>query len=370
LSARPDKVFDDSFDPEWYRARYPDVDLSGLNARVHFEKYGRLLGRPGHGSATDGAIAATDPAPARHRAYVAYEDFQGHRLQLHPRPAFDARLARASLSSAALSLPAESTPVVPLPEAPDLAVHLHLHYPELLAEMGDWLAHIPFPFHLYLSVSRAIEPEAAAATLVQRLPEATVSAAVFPNRGRDLGPFVAGFAEQLLEHEYVAHVHGKRSPHTRHKADWRRQLLVNMLGGPDLVRGVFRCFQTDPRLGMVFPSYHHSLKQWISWAGNYAVAQSLAQRMGLDIERQRLVLFPAGSVFWARSEALRPLLAAGLAFEDFPAEEGQLDGTPAHALERLLGAVVVQAGYDLLQLRADPPFTNYRYNPPETNGSG
>ena len=33
------------FDPELYRSAYPDVDLSGIDPRTHFERYGRLMNR-------------------------------------------------------------------------------------------------------------------------------------------------------------------------------------------------------------------------------------------------------------------------------------------------------------------------------------
>jgi hypothetical protein len=37
-------------DPDWYRATYPDVGLSGLDPVVHFVRYGARLGRdPGPG---------------------------------------------------------------------------------------------------------------------------------------------------------------------------------------------------------------------------------------------------------------------------------------------------------------------------------
>jgi hypothetical protein len=32
-------------DPDWYRATYPDVGLSGLDPVVHFVRYGARLGR-------------------------------------------------------------------------------------------------------------------------------------------------------------------------------------------------------------------------------------------------------------------------------------------------------------------------------------
>jgi lipopolysaccharide biosynthesis protein len=50
-------------------------------------------------------------------------------------------------------------------------------------------------------------------------------------------------------------------------------------------------------------------------------------------------------MFWARPAALRPLLGLGWRAEDFPDEEGQIDGTPAHAVERLFLFACEAAGY-------------------------
>lgn len=50
LTAAPDEEW---FDPLWYQARYPDVDLSGLDPREHYDRIGRRLGRHGSPQASD-----------------------------------------------------------------------------------------------------------------------------------------------------------------------------------------------------------------------------------------------------------------------------------------------------------------------------
>jgi lipopolysaccharide biosynthesis protein len=49
--------------------------------------------------------------------------------------------------------------------------------------------------------------------------------------------------------------------------------------------------------------------------------------------------FPIGTMFWMRSEALRPFVDLGLTWSDYPNEPAPNDGTVLHALERLFGVV-------------------------------
>jgi lipopolysaccharide biosynthesis protein len=55
--------------------------------------------------------------------------------------------------------------------------------------------------------------------------------------------------------------------------------------------------------------------------------------------------FPVGTMFWARSSALAPLLELGLTWDSYPKEPAPIDGTVLHAIERLLPSVVQHAGF-------------------------
>jgi lipopolysaccharide biosynthesis protein len=50
-------------------------------------------------------------------------------------------------------------------------------------------------------------------------------------------------------------------------------------------------------------------------------------------------------MFWVRLRALRPLLDAHLDPWEFDAEAGQIDGTMAHAVDRIIGLAVSAAGF-------------------------
>ena len=107
---------------------------------------------------------------------------------------------------------------------------------------------------------------------------------------------------------------------------------------------IHAAFAGDARLGCVAPEGHH-LPLSVYWGWNEETVRHLCVRMGVadpDLRRDR---FCAGSMFWVRLAALRPLLDAHLGEWEFPPEGGFVDGTMAHGIERALGLAVQGAGF-------------------------
>ena len=107
----------------------------------------------------------------------------------------------------------------------------------------------------------------------------------------------------------------------------------------------------------------------MNWAGVFPQARRLANRMGIELRPNQIIDFAAGSMFWARSAALLPILSLNLGYEDFPQETGQTDGTIAHILERLLLYSCEKAGYDWLKVSTkqfcDTPQTLFAVKEPQ-----
>jgi len=134
----------------------------------------------------------------------------------------------------------------------------------------------------------------------------------------------------------------KHSTHIPQGAQWRPKLLHQLLGDGHGAQAVAR-FAQDRQLGLLAPAGHLlPVREYVG--ANDTTLQRLQVRLGLH-NNIREAQFSAGSMFWVRLAALRPLLDAHLPPSAFETEQGQIDGTLAHALERTLGAVCLEAGF-------------------------
>ncbi len=226
-----------------------------------------------------------------------------------------------------------------------IAIMLHVFYPELLDELGSYLQHMPWPIDLLVSVVNEQAEEMTQARLgsldcVSRLIIRRVV-----NRGRDIAPLMVTFNKQLRDYDFIGHLHTKKTPYASWGTQWRTHLYDHLLGSETLIRQIFLHLHSSG-VGMVYPPQLAYTPCWaMSWLSNASIAEQLCRRMGLAFEPRGCFSFPAGSMFWARREALLPLLDLQLSVEDFPEEAGQQDGTLQHAIERLFGPVCRQSGW-------------------------
>ncbi|QTL03038.1 glycosyltransferase [Aquabacter sp. L1I39] len=229
------------------------------------------------------------------------------------------------------------------------ALHAHLYYADLAADLRDRL----FRNHAQcdLFVTTDTEEKARHIKSVFEGSQSRVGVRVVDNRGRDVGPFLLEFLPQVLEQGYdiVGHIHGKRSLSTDAAMGeaWRTFLFEHLVGGRHAMLDTIEdAFARDPHLGLVMAEDPHL----VGWNENKEIAEALARRMGIA-DLPDYFDFPLGTMFWTRAKALRPLADLDLAWEDFPQEPLDDDGTLLHALERLLPFVVEKAGFSTKSVR-------------------
>ncbi|MGD9921741.1 MAG: rhamnan synthesis F family protein, partial [Pseudorhodoplanes sp.] len=363
--------------PWWYQQRYHYIASMGLDPRRHYDEKGRAEGRYPNEMAELAAefdeawyVAQYPEArmvggePLQHFLLVGrHKGYLPNRVQHAGR-----QFLRFGFSEYGYDLgpPIAFREETKLPADFNLsiAVHLHLFYPEMLEEFCGHLRNIPTGFALFVSVPAGAANIDTTSASIRKLTPNVAKLVIRPcaNRGRDVAPFLVDFGKELLAYDLLLHLHTKRSDHNPGLARWKDYLLHYTLGNRNVVASILSDFQADTSLGAVFPPYIPMWERLPSWGyNNRPNVTRLLGRMGLEFTAEKCPDFPAGSFFWARSAALRPLLDGRIRTDDFEAEPTKPDGTTAHAIERLFGIVPKALGFRTAMRFIDVGFnlTNY-----------
>ncbi|WP_291164947.1 rhamnan synthesis F family protein [Hyphomicrobium sp.] len=232
-----------------------------------------------------------------------------------------------------------------------VAVVCHLYYDDLAEEIGTRLAVIPTKFDLLVSTDTAEKKSRIEAALSSST-ASNVVVREFPNVGRDIAPKLMAFNDKLNQYDVVLFIHGKKSVFSSTLTDWRQYIFDALIGTRDRTQSILSSFQDIPELGMIAPEHFGPVKG-VGWRDNLKIADGLCTKLLGDKYAFNYLDFPSGSMFWCRPAALKPLLNLDLSLKEFPAEQGQIDGTLAHAIERFFFASCELAGLRWLKTTAD-----------------
>ena len=224
-----------------------------------------------------------------------------------------------------------------------VGVFLHIFYPELASTIAQYLKNIPCKIDIFISTK-----EDSAETVHEafsKLKNAKyVEVKHFKNVGRDVAPFIVGFREKVSNYDLILKLHSKKSPHSNALNGWFLHCLDNLIGSEAVTATNLKALQAKDT-GIIYPVENYTISLgmkfdscWGHKNNNYKRAKPFLKRFKLSqINRKSSFNFPAGTMFWCKSEVLQPLLNWNLDWEDFDKEEGQIDGTLAHSIERLIG---------------------------------
>ncbi|HSX07919.1 MAG TPA: rhamnan synthesis F family protein [Candidatus Saccharimonadales bacterium] len=224
--------------------------------------------------------------------------------------------------------------------APDthMAVVLHLYYPEAWELFAAKLRLLKaYPFDLFVTLPVAHRDFAA--TIKRDFPAAYVF--VVPNRGRDVLPFIE--VAKVLEkagYTYLLKMHSKKSTHRTDGGDWLSDLAGKLVPeNPAVLDSVIAALK-KPKTGIIGPEEHY-LSLPVNFEANQGHMHEILSKVyspgtSLKVLGSRTDYgFFAGTMFWARLDALAPILHQNYGPRQFEGEAGQIDGTFAHALERV-----------------------------------
>lgn len=160
-----------------------------------------------------------------------------------------------------------------------------------------------------------------------------------PNVGRNFGPLLVEFRDEIKKFEYLIHLHSKKSLHIKkHRAtSWSDRNWKLLLEDKDLVRRSLEILQRNSDVGILYSDTTDILNlENYSWGENYKFLSKITLNQDTPREHSHIA-FPAGGMFAARVDGLLGLLQNNFSYDMFPVEKSQLDGTMQHAIERVIG---------------------------------
>ena len=224
----------------------------------------------------------------------------------------------------------------------ETAVILHLYYPELWEEIKGYLDNLEENYDLYVSIPTDVEFD----TKIISQNHSSSYFYHFLNRGRDIAPFLQLLPTiTSLEYQYVLKIHTKKSMHRGDGLEWRQDMIIKLIGSKKNISIAKDAFRNED-IGMVAPAIHLLPIKYF-WGSNKEIVDQLSEKLGI---RNREFYFVSGSMYWFRPSAISLLEKLKYDMTSFEPEVGQTDGTLAHALERFIGLVVLEGGYDILEI--------------------
>ncbi|WP_395450923.1 rhamnan synthesis F family protein [Aminobacter sp. UC22_36] len=226
-----------------------------------------------------------------------------------------------------------------------IAVIAHVFYPDIFDSMMIYIRNIHHPIGLFISTDCEEKRKKILDAIPKNVDFLEIDVRVVPNRGRDIAPQLIAFRDVYKKYPIFLHIHSKKSLHAGNSyIEWRDYLLTSLAGSPEIVSSNLDLL-SDPKVGVVYPEHAEFVKSAINWGYDFDLAKDLLQKAGVKLNANHTLEFPSGSMYWARSAALSKLLDLELDWLDFPDDQGQVDGTLAHAIERSILFFVEASGY-------------------------
>jgi lipopolysaccharide biosynthesis protein len=239
---------------------------------------------------------------------------------------------------------------------PRIAVHAHIYYADMASTLAQYFSHFPQEIDLFISTPFEQDQTLIDDTFSTIKTIANLQVKIVSNRGRDIAPMIDPFGQALLQYDYVAHIHTKKSLKSNQIGDAWCQYLWHQLLSNDAQRlqKIWGLLETH---SLIYPQKFPLIDVAnLRWGDHLKASHALSQRLGITLPNASLSTedyaeFPVGSMFWARADALAPLLSSTLTASDFDDETGQTDGALQHTIERNLAYMALSQGLPIAVLR-------------------
>lgn len=228
----------------------------------------------------------------------------------------------------------------------DVVVTIHIHYFDNLQELIAGLSKLPKSFRILITATSNLA--IMEVNKLKTLNQGNISILLVPNRGRNFGPSLIYLRDEIKKSKYWLHLHSKASLHSKDRlgAVWLERNIEVLLDTNSL-SAALNVMERDPSIVLAYSDVGDLIRGInFRWGSNRHIAKRLLGGMKIQgpLKWHGKIDFPAGGMFLAKTKALAWLLEYDWKSTDFPEEKGQVDGTTQHAIERMLGEVVISEG--------------------------
>jgi len=227
----------------------------------------------------------------------------------------------------------------------DIVICAHLYYADLIDEFATLFAEWRQRADVILTVPDSWSVENFNDAITKIAPTRIIPTA---NRGRDVWPFLQTLRlGRQMGYTVGCKVHSKKSPQLSDGNDWRKRLIHGLLSSESW-EVISSKFIPEKRYVMATPKREILVvDNPLSVRDNLALAHRIMSR--LNVENFVLDEFVAGTMFWFKFDLMNEFAKTEWTEEDFGPELAQIDGTLAHAFERVFVPYAKAVGGHILE---------------------
>lgn len=226
------------------------------------------------------------------------------------------------------------------------AIVLHIFYDDFIGRFGEALLGIDFECDVFITTPLESIAKRAERVFCENKKVKNVFTAISPNKGRNFGPFLVEFGKSLLGYDLFCHLHSKKSLYSgKEQMQWANYQIEFLLRDKQLLVKTLNIFEENTRFGIYYPTSFVYMPSWVNhWLKNKQQGRDYLKTLNIN-DVEEFFPYPVGGMFWARPDALRPILEKEWTYDDFPDEPIAADGTLLHVLERAIPKVAEGLGY-------------------------
>jgi predicted HAD superfamily hydrolase len=237
-----------------------------------------------------------------------------------------------------------------------LCIVIHAYYVDIFEEILEKISKLENKYKLYVCHNK--EQKEKINYLLENYKIKNYEAISCINKGRNFGPMLVEFREKIMNHDYLLHIHTKKSLRTgEDQKKWRESIYDNLFGNSIIVDKIIESFQENNSIGLIGPCTINAteVSYWYyNWLSIGHLLKGFFNRIGINkYQKNGFINFPIGGMFWCRTIAMRQLFEYEWKYEYFEDEPLPDDGTLPHVIERSLGEITKFNGYSYREAMAE-----------------